>query len=76
MTLALGLGATFIGAAFTIAGYKGWALTPLLFGRWGEGASSTPPNAKTAPTPGNASNGGVYKPTVPPIDTPGGGDFR
>jgi hypothetical protein len=78
LTLALGLAATFIGAAFVIAGYSDRSLGRLLFGYWdAPGTSKTAASGKTTSAPGaigknipgenlpgNALNGGVHAPTI------------
>lgn len=60
MTLALGLAATFIGAAFVISGYSNRPLGRLLFGYWDAPGTSTSAPAATAP--GTALTGGVHAP--------------
>ena len=57
MTLALGLAATFLGAAFAISGYTNRPIGRLLFGYWDAPGSSA---TASAPAPGNALTGGVY----------------
>jgi hypothetical protein len=66
MTLALGLLATFLGAALVIAETTDRPFTRLLLGNWdapGSDKTATPPTANK--TPGNAMNGGAYKPVDP-----------
>jgi hypothetical protein len=64
MNLALGLGATFIGAALVISGYSDRPIGRLLFGYWdAPGSTNTAPKA-APPEPGNASTGGTHAPST------------
>lgn len=74
MTLALGLGVTFVGAVFVLAGYTDRPIGRLLFGYWDAPGSKDSAAAATAPKAGTAATGGVYaRPTAPAGKTPVGG---
>ena len=70
MTLALGLGAIFVGAALAISGYRfkhpAQNLPGMLFGNWYPGDTSLPANAAggTTSSSAHAASGGAHAPSA------------